>query len=251
MSNVVAQQSLLPVRSRAARLFGFGSPAAENRSLYRGALGELLVGDALDNLGPAWDALHAVPVDADGDDLDHVAIGPPGVFTLLTRNHTGEDVVVDGESILVAGRPLDHIATARTQAATAAALLTSAAGRPVSVAPLVVIVNPAKLVIRRQPAGLTVISSRFLERWLGRLDRRLDGPEVAFISDVADRATTWCASPTPDQDTMQLHRDFSLLRAEVNTATRRRALWSTLAFLLACGFMWGSVALMVARIIRL
>jgi hypothetical protein len=250
MSNIVARQRALPARQRLARVFGKSPLTAENRRIYRGALGELLVGDTVDHLGPSWDVLHAVPADANNYEIDHLVIGPPGVFTILTQNHSGQEVVVDGETILVAGRRDDQARTARFEAESAAALLSSAAGRPVLVQPIIVSVNPKRLLVRNQPSGISIVSSRELERFFARLERQLDGPEVAFVSDVADRPTTWHFSPAAYQDTTQLRRDFSDLRAEVTTAAGRRLLWGALAFVVVCALTWGSVALIVAHVIE-
>lgn len=249
MSDVVESQRLVPERSRSARLFGRSPLTAENRVRFRGALGELLVGDALDHLGPEWDVLHAVPVDAKHYEIDHLAIGPSGVFTILTRNNPGQEVWVGGDTYLVGGHGEEHVSTARFEAQSAAALLEAAAGRPIAVEPVIVVVNPQKLTIKEQPDDVVVISSRQLVRWLSRLDRRLDGEEVAFISDVADRSATWHTKPTPALDTQQLHRDFAVLRSEVVSASRRRLIWASLAFVALCGVVWAGVASVVVNLI--
>ncbi|HEU4849069.1 MAG TPA: nuclease-related domain-containing protein, partial [Terrimesophilobacter sp.] len=57
------------------------------RSLYRAAAGEVAVADALAQLGGDWLVLHAVPVGKDGTDVDHIAVGPPGVYTISVRHH--------------------------------------------------------------------------------------------------------------------------------------------------------------------
>ncbi|MBG6212216.1 hypothetical protein RCH23_000129 [Cryobacterium sp. CAN_C3] len=44
----------------------------------------------LSKLGPEWTVLHAVPVGSGSSDIDHVVIGPAGVFTINTKNHTGK-----------------------------------------------------------------------------------------------------------------------------------------------------------------
>ncbi len=63
MSEVIAAQLDVPPRSRLARLFGRSPLTPETRPKYRAALGELLVGDMLDNLGTRWDVLNVVPRD--------------------------------------------------------------------------------------------------------------------------------------------------------------------------------------------
>lgn len=237
-------------RSRLARFFGANPLNVAERPIYRGALGELLVGDTFDQLGPSWDVLHAVPLDAAEREIDHLVIGPPGVFSVLTRSHSGQDVVVDDDSVHVDGRPDDHLATARFEAESAAARLSNAAGRLVTVQPIIVCVNPRRFAVRRRPQGVIVVQARNLARMLAKLERRLDGPEVALISDVADRGTTWHAGAPAEQDTAELHREFAILRAEVTAASKRRALWLAAAFVLLCALVWGGVALTVAHVVR-
>jgi hypothetical protein len=249
MSEIIATQRTVPMRSRLARIFGISPLQPSARSLYRAALGELLVGDTLDNLGPEWDVLHVVPVDADRRDIDHLVIGPPGVFSLSTQNMLGDEVFIDGERLLVDNKPRDDIAATRTLAETASELLSEAAELTVHVEPILVIVNPKKLVVRQQPSGLLVVSSRQLLRWLKNLERTLPGEDVAHISDVADRNSTWHTAATLPEDTPGLHRDFGALREEVRGATRRRIAWSSLAFVILCATVWGSTVLIVEHLI--
>lgn len=54
----------------------------------RGATGEEVVGEALDGLrGRGWFALHDVQLDQ--GNIDHVLIGPAGIFTIETKSHRG------------------------------------------------------------------------------------------------------------------------------------------------------------------
>jgi hypothetical protein len=249
MSTVLAAQHVLPERSQVARLLG-GSPLGrDNRQLFRAALGEVLVGESLDTLGPEWDVLHAVP-GADGDyEIDHLAIGPSGVFTITTKNTGGDEIVVDGERLLVAGVATDYLREARLEAQSAAELLSGAANRSVVVQPVIVVVDPKKLTIRADAAGVLIVTSKQLLRLLGRLERSLPGTEVAFISDVADRASTWRtaaqsgpATQLSGPDAELLGHEFRLLRQSVADATRRRMLWGIAAFAAACLLMWASIA---------
>ena len=54
----------------------------------RGARGEELVGEALDGLRErGWFALHDVQLDC--GNIDHVLVGPAGIFTIETKSHRG------------------------------------------------------------------------------------------------------------------------------------------------------------------
>jgi hypothetical protein len=77
-----------------------------------------------ERLGPEWAVLHAVPVGAGTSDIDHVLIGPAGVFTLNTKNHAGQPVWVAGRTPDVAGEKQRHLYNASHEAGRAAKLLT-------------------------------------------------------------------------------------------------------------------------------
>ncbi|MCU1550372.1 MAG: hypothetical protein JWR36_932 [Glaciihabitans sp.] len=249
MSRVIESQKLVPARSRIARIFGFSPLSVENRALYRAAVGESLVGEALDHLGPEWDVLHDVPID-EHYEIDHLAIGPSGVFVVMTKNFPGHEIAVAKGIITVGGKEQDHVEIARAEAAGVTELLSAAAGGAVRVQSLVVVVNPKKLVVREQPSDAWVVSSRQLVRWLAKLPRTLDGAEVAYISDVADRESTWKAVPAPGQDTQVLHAEFAELREEIASATRARVVWATVAFLLFAGTVWTTVAILTSDFVR-
>jgi hypothetical protein len=248
MSTVVGIQLAAPRRSPLARFFGRSPLTPQTRSLYRAAVAEGLVGEMLERLGTRWDVLHVVPVDDSGKDIDHLVIGPPGAFAITTENFPGQEIRVDGDSLVVGSQRFEDIAVARELGQSAAELLGTAAGRPVAVKSLLVVVTPTKLALRRQPEGVTVVASRHLLHYLGRLDHALDGAEVAFISDIADRNTTWKAAPGPAQDTHQLSRDFALLRAEVLQAAQTRILWAAIGFVVFAGCVWVTTAMIVQHL---
>ena len=73
------------------RLFGVHS---QERAWRRGAEGEEEVAWRLHKLGEGWRVLHSVPIGTGETDIDHVVIGPPGVFSLNSKNHLGKRVTV-------------------------------------------------------------------------------------------------------------------------------------------------------------
>jgi hypothetical protein len=68
----------------------------------------------------AWRVLHSLRLRAsDGatrGDIDHVVIGPPGVVTINTKHHRRGNVLVDGDTVTVNGRPTAYVAKARQEA---------------------------------------------------------------------------------------------------------------------------------------
>jgi hypothetical protein len=240
ISDIVVAQQDVPPRSRLARIFGASPLASTTRGLYRAALGELAVGQMLNQLGPLWDILHVVPVDELNGQIEHLVIGPPGVFALFTENYPGQEIKVAGESMTIGGRSVDDIQAVRRLSDSAAERLSSAAGRRVTVEPVIILIDPTKLVLREQPSGINIVASRHLLRLLTRAERLLAGSEVAYISDIADRETTWESTFTPPERALQLSRDFAVLREEVRDAAQIRVAWGLIAFVALCGLSWAS-----------
>lgn len=248
MFQVVAAQRLSTPRSKFARFFGITPLTREALRLYRGALGELLVGDVLGNLGQRWDVLHDLPVQ--NGSLDHLVIGPAGVFTVRVVNCNNLDVVVQDDVISVAGESQPDVHEARVEAAEVARILTSAAGRPIAVHPLLVLVRPRRLTIKAAVDDVRIIPSSDLESVLITSPQALSGDEVAFISDIADLDTTWPTAGAASADTQKLHRDFSVIRAQVRAALVRRVIWATAVTTFLYISVCVTIAILVSIIIR-
>lgn len=244
MSDVVAVQSAAPTRGAVARAFGVNPLTPESRTAYSGALGELLVGDVLDNLGPAWDVLHDLPLT--DSVLDHLVIGPAGVFAIHVTNTLDRDVVVDRDTVFISGQPSQAIPDARSQAQAAADRLSEATGTAVRVRPVLVLVEPRRFSVRVPAASVRVIPSYQLERALTRAPRTLDGAHIASVSDFADLHTTWPSHSDPAADVEHLHREFALVRAEVREAFVRRVIWGVAGIIALYGVVWALVATAVS-----
>lgn len=249
ISNIVLAQDEVPGRSRFARFFGVSPLAKSTRGLYRAALGELAVGQMLNQLGPQWDTLHAVPVDELSGQLDHLVIGPSGVFALFTENYPGQDIRVSGESMTIAGRAVDDIPAVRRLAEGAAEHLSDAAGRTIPVEPVIVVIDETRLIVRGQPDGVTIVPAKHLLRLLARPERLLAGSEVAYVSDVADRAATWQSTFTSPERALQLSRDFTSLREEVRSAAMVRVAWGLIGFVGLCAIAWAVAVTLTEQVL--
>jgi Nuclease-related domain len=247
MCTVVEAQARVRPRGPVARLFGASPLDPAIRPQYRVALAELKVGDMLENLGQRWDVLHDIPL---GDTvLDHLSIGPAGIFAVVAANFRDEDVVIDGENLLVSNESRDDIARTASQADAAAAHLTQAAGKPIRVQPLLVVVDPRRIVVKIPPATVRIVSSGDLERLLTRGPVIVSGDDVAALSDLADLESTWPVPPGTEHNHQRLHAEFALVRHEVSSALVRRVLWGVIAFTLAYGIVWGLVATLVSSVV--
>jgi hypothetical protein len=226
---------MLRSRGRVARMFGVSPLTEEGRKWFRGALAELAVGAMLAKLGPRWTVLHAVPVGRRGADIDHVVVGPAGVFTVNTKNHSGQNVWVLDRQLYVAGTPCNHVRNSEHEATRAARLLSSALGWPVPVRAVVAVFEPARLDIKRQPPGVDVVEARKLVRWLKRKPDVLSDAQLAEIESVIGTPSTWRQQPDVDAD-LDRRQAFKALQSEKRRADLRRLAWA-LVFMMAvvCG----------------
>jgi len=247
MSDVVQAQSIARSRGRIARLFGINPLTEKARASYSGALGELLVGDALENVGPSWDVLHDLPLH--NSVLDHLLIGRPGVYSVRTANYGREDIVIDGDTLIVAGEERDDIRCARQQGDQVSSILAGVVGEPVRVRPLLVVVDPRRLTVKVPASTVRVISSRDLVSELSGAPILLTGDEVANLSDLADRVSTWPSADAVALDTQQLNRDFGVIRSEVRDALNRRIAWGATATIVVYGTVCSLVATFVSMVV--
>lgn len=178
-------------RYRLGRLVG---ARTEERAWRIGAAGERLVGEQLGKLtarDPRWTVLHAVEVGTRGSDIDHVVIGPGGVFTLNTKHHPGARIWVGGNTFMVDGSRVPYVRNSRHEAARAGRLLALATGVDVTVRPVIVPVRAQDVVVKEQPADVAVVPRGELRRWLRRQPTVLDDATVAVVAAAAGRSATW------------------------------------------------------------
>jgi Nuclease-related domain len=227
-----------------ARFFG-ASPLAHNaRSWYLGALGEIVVAEKLERLGSEWRVINAVPVGAAGSDIDHVVIGPAGVFTLNTKAHASKKVWAAGHALHINGFRQDYIRNAQDESARASRLLTSAAGRPVVVTPLIVMVGISEREYGGKRPAVDVVTSRGIVRNLKRRRPVLTPTEVDEIADIAGRRGTWHRDSVLLDDALCNAENFERLRRDVDAAAYRRRAWSAAGRLaITAAALWIAVEL--------
>jgi hypothetical protein len=109
----------------------------------KGSRGEQLAARELSELPEGWDVLHGVPRRGrasfrGGGDIDHVLVGPPGVFAVETKNWAGP-VRLDGAAVFVGDAAVRHspIVQARREAAELRQFLSQALPPDVPVRPVV------------------------------------------------------------------------------------------------------------------
>lgn len=241
IAELLREQAQVRPRAWWGRLLGTSPLTPDTEPWYKGALGEIEVGRILSGLGPGYEVLHAVPVGKADSDIDHVVIGPAGVFTLNTKNHSGQKVWVAGGTFMVGGHKPPHIHSSVFEAKRAAKRLSTAAGRPVEVAAMLVLIEPVSLDIKSRPDGVEILTASRLKRWLSRQPQRLQAAEVEHIAAAARAPGVWHENPPASQDQTALAAGFEALHRSVTRARRHRIAWGLV-------MMGGSVAAAVAAV---
>ena len=247
LQECLARQEVATRRGRLARTLGQSPLHPDARSWYSGALGEIVVAHVLAQLGEEWTVLHAVPVGSGNSDIDHVILGPGGIYTITIKNHSGEKIWIGGSTFLVNGYKQEHMRASAHAAERASRLLSSVTGRPVIVTPLIVVVNPASITTGRKRPRVTVLPSNMLKRWLVKRPRVLSDRAVAHFSMFAEERSTWNTEPVTVTDTTDRLSRFEQLRVEVDAARQRARLW--LLALGVCAILITPVA--IVQIVRL
>src|SRR6185437_3583401 len=116
-----------PWKTTLGEVFGVQTDAA---AWAKGCKGEQLVAKQLAKLGSDWKVLHSIPVSVEGTDIDHLVVGPGGVFSLNTKNHLGKRVWVHTEVVKVNGQSRDYLRVSEHEARKASRILTTACGYP-------------------------------------------------------------------------------------------------------------------------
>ncbi len=156
-----------------------------------GAKAEEQLGRELAKLPDGWHVLHAVPIGNRGSDIDHVVIGPRGVFTLTTKHHPDGSVCVYEQAVWVNGHSTVYLHNSRRDATRAGTLLTAACAMPVEVRPAIVFVDLAELTIKGTPPDVHITTRRSLRNFLLQQPHRLTPAQVEHIFAVARNQATW------------------------------------------------------------
>lgn len=167
----------------------------DERAWRVGAGGEETVGARLEKLHKhGWHVLHAVPVGERGSDIDHVLVGPAGVWTLNTKTHPGGHVWVGRHQVRVNGHKTTYLRNSRYEAERASRLLTDACRFPVFVKAALVFLTGSlipNVTIKQIPDDVAVLDRMDIPGVFRRAKRRLSDEQVAAIFEQARRSTTW------------------------------------------------------------
>lgn len=188
------------------------------RGWYDGVLGERRSALELALLGPEWTVLHSVPIGERGTDIDHVVIGPAGVYTVNTKRHPGRTVTAGGAGMRLDGFGERYIHKSAVEAADAARRLSDACGFPVEVVGILAFVDAARIVIKA-PLGEDGVEVRAITAHsiVGTVSGRrvYSDDQLARIVAAAGRSTTWSRRALSDRPGTHLLQEFAALEEAV------------------------------------
>jgi hypothetical protein len=190
-TQAIEQKRAAPVRNFVSRLLG---APAEERPFRAGADGEEQVEHQLSKLPNGWHLLHSLPAGSRTSDIDHVVVGPGGVFTVSAKHHPGATVWVDGDTFLVNETKLPYVRDARHVAVRTTRSLTELAGFAVPAIAVIAVVGAHQgFTVKSQPAdgAVRVVPRRNLVNWLLGHRTILSPEQVSVVSERARHSSTW------------------------------------------------------------
>ena len=193
------QLAALRERSRVGTFLLRAFDAKTDERAYRvGAKGEEAIGARLDKLEErGWHVLHSIPVGKGKSDIDHLLIGPGGVYAINTKNHPDKQVWVGQNAIKVNGYSQRYLPVARYEAERAERLLSAAVGFPVPTRAVLVILTGTvvpQVTIKQMPEDVVVLDRMDVPGVFKRAPKRLTEAQVTHVYEQARRSTLWTSS---------------------------------------------------------
>jgi hypothetical protein len=169
----------------------FGRLFRKFHALNRGERGERKVAEVLDDLRTSgYHAIHDIP--AKGYNIDHVLVGPAGVFAIETkfRNGYGEIEFRNGDGLFVGGRKEkdDPLRQARSNAADVNRMLKENCGEHFWVKPLLIFVGNWKVKNTWQTTDVRVFTLDRLRNYFEDQQPALTAAEIKLIVSHLERS---------------------------------------------------------------
>jgi hypothetical protein len=159
--------------------------------LNRGERGELCVAEVLEELrGDGYKPFHDLK--RDGFNIDHVVVGPAGVFAIETKFRSGQGEITfrNGEGLFVDGFPeeKDSLKQARSNAREVNRLIQETCGINEWVKPVVVFVGEWKVKNAWWDTDARVFTIDTLNRYIVNQQPRLTRSEIKLIASHLERS---------------------------------------------------------------
>ncbi|MFF3320748.1 nuclease-related domain-containing protein [Streptomyces sp. NPDC002889] len=157
----------------------------------KGLAGERRVGAELRRLSSSgWRVLHSVPLPREVD-VDHLLIGPGGVFSINTKHHRKANVWVGDDSVRVNhGRPRPYVRKSRAEAQRVQRALGRHCDFDVPVEPVIVFVGVSELKCVVTLLDVRIYQEREIAA-LGPLHGVLNPDQIERVYQVARHRKAW------------------------------------------------------------
>jgi nuclease-like protein len=153
-----------------------------------GADGEVRTGRLLESLVAAgFRVLHDRKIPgARSANIDHIVIGPPGIYVVETKSYKGS-LQIRGDEVFVAGRLkngwIDEVN--REAAAVRTVLADQVAANGWTVTPIICVHRADLPWFRSEVQGVRIVSGKDLVKWLRKADPIISPTEVERLADLA------------------------------------------------------------------
>ena len=162
------------------------APRQSTTAWRTGADGEAAVAAVLDGL-PGWRALHDRRVPGKRSNIDHVAVGPSGVWTVDAKRYKGKLTVHRGGVVKVAGRDVTKLLDQAREQAAVAAIALAEEGPVSAVEPVLCFIGTELPRKHTVVAGVHLVTRKGLVRLLTRTPQVLRPDDVARAADLLDK----------------------------------------------------------------
>jgi uncharacterized protein (DUF1778 family) len=164
-----------------------------------------------------------------GTDIDHVVIGPPGVFTRNTKNQIDNRVTVNEKGVYVNGQWTEYLRNSRHETQRASRLLTAACGSAVDVVEVIVVTARTKPVrMRRSPGGRhRLLGVRLTEEEERRIRQQAEGAGLSAQRFVVEAALSGSATAAAQRRRAQRDAERArLILASISNNVNQLAKWA-------------------------
>ncbi|KPM54204.1 NERD domain protein [Frankia sp. R43] len=176
-------------RALADRLLRRARP--ETESWRTGLAGEQMVAAELAPLtARGWRLLHSIPLPRNVD-IDHLLIGPGGVFTINTKYHRGRRIWVGDDAVRVGDGFHPYVLKARAEAVRASEALSRACGFGVGVAGVLAFVEAESLTVVPSLTDVLVAHHDDLRQAFDGVAGQWTADDVELIFSAARDRCTW------------------------------------------------------------
>lgn len=221
-------------RTAIDRFFGRTVLDSAGRDAFHHARAEIIVGEQLDGFESGWVVLHALPIGPAGATIDHLVIGPGGVFAVRAEQHRDALVDISPTGVVSTRSRPSLLRRVEWAVGLVERSLTDAVGFPVRAGGIIAVLDPAAPVraAGHSAQDVRVIESAELTDWLCDLDPILPAETVATLIRAASLDQTWGADGriAPDHvASRRIRAEFDDVVHAVRSSERTRRLWFVVA----------------------